>query len=52
MFVQNDTFIPNGRKLWEHCHVINFNNFTEHIIKLTQDDTLYLCLKDKTSKQM
>ena len=41
MFVQNDMFIPNGGKPLEHCHVINFHNFTEYIIKLTQDDTLY-----------
>ena len=46
MFVQNDTFIPNGGKLWEHCHVINFHNFTEHIIKLTQDVTLYQPLQN------
>ena len=47
MFVQNDPFIPNGRKLWEPYHVINFQNFTKHIVKSTQDDALYLRLKER-----
>ena len=33
--------------------MINFQNFTEQIIKLTQDDTLYFHFKkDKTSEPM
>ena len=51
MFVQNNMFILNGRKLWKHCHMINFHNFTEHIIKLTQDDTLYHHLKERQNFQ-
>ena len=28
-------------------HVTNFHNFTEHVIKLTQDVALYLHLKER-----